>query len=114
MAPSLERTTHKTICCYCGVGCGILIHKHRDGTMKLEGDPDYPVNQGKLCSKGINLLHTALDQSDRLQVPQLRHSRDHNLADVTWEEAITKAAKVFQSLIARYGPDSVGFYVSGQ
>jgi formate dehydrogenase major subunit len=41
-----------TICCYCSVGCGALVHTYDDGTIKIEGDPDHPINEGTLCPKG--------------------------------------------------------------
>lgn len=106
--------TVKSTCCYCGVGCGILLSRSRDGKVSVAGDPDHPVNRGKLCSKGLNLHHTVVDQRDRLTVPQMRDSRAHPLREVSWDEALDRAAAVFRSLIGRYGPDSVAFYVSGQ
>jgi len=106
--------TYKSTCCYCGVGCGILVTKTRDGRIGVEGDPDHPVNRGRLCSKGRNLHHTVMDQRDRLTVPQMRDSRAHPLRNVTWDEALDRTAAVFRTLIDRYGSESVAFYVSGQ
>jgi len=42
-----------TICCYCAVGCGAIVESYADGTIKIEGDPDHPINEGALCSKGL-------------------------------------------------------------
>lgn len=67
-----------------------------------------------LCSKGMNLHYVVSDQQDRMLYPQLRASRQHPLERVSWDTALTRAAAVFKSLIRQYGPDSVGFYVSGQ
>ena len=105
---------HKTVCSYCGVGCGIKIRKSNKGRLQLEGDPDYPVNKGMLCSKGMNLHYTTMDQSDRLLKPQMRWSRRHPMQDVDWDTAINRAAAVFKTFIREHGPDSVGLYVSGQ
>jgi ferredoxin-nitrate reductase len=104
----------KTTCCYCGVGCGIVVRQTRGGKLTVEGDPDHPVNRGMLCSKGLNLHHTAMDVRDRLLVPQVRDSRGAPLHEATWDEALDKAAAVFRTLIAKHGPESVAFYVSGQ
>lgn len=41
-----------TICCYCSVGCGAIVSVYEDGTLKIEGDPEHPINEGALCSKG--------------------------------------------------------------
>ncbi|MEN9359598.1 MAG: hypothetical protein RL095_1133 [Verrucomicrobiota bacterium] len=88
---------------------------HQDGRgLTVAGDPDHPSSRGQLCSKGMNLHHTVADRSDRLLVPQMRSARHHPLQDVTWDEAMFRAAAVFRSIIARHGPDSVGLFVSGQ
>lgn len=105
---------HKTICSYCGVGCGIQVEKDANGTLKVEGDPDYPVNKGMLCSKGKNLNYVTQDTSDRILHPQMRWSKQHPLQKVSWDTAFNRAAAVFKSIMERHGPDSVGFYVSGQ
>ncbi|WP_010179103.1 nitrate reductase [Aquimarina agarilytica] len=107
-------TSHKTTCSYCGVGCGIVASKDANGAITVEGDKDHPVNKGKLCSKGMNLHHVVQDKSDRLVEPQMRWSRNHDLQDVSWDTALDRAAAVFGSIIKKYGPNSVGFYVSGQ
>lgn len=104
----------KTTCSYCGVGCGMVVKKDRKNNIRIEGDKDHPVNKGMLCSKGLNLHYAIADRSDRLLHPSMRWSRHHPLERVSWESAIARSAAVFKSLIEKYGPDSVGFYVSGQ
>ncbi|WP_128545505.1 nitrate reductase [Larkinella soli] len=104
----------KSTCSYCGVGCGILVHQDRNGRLRVEGDPSHPVNRGQLCSKGMNLHYTVMDTSDRLLYPQMRENRSMPLERVGWDTALERAAAVFRSLITRFGPDSVGFYASGQ
>lgn len=107
-------TTHKTTCCYCGVGCGLLVSRDQRGNIKVSGDPDHPVNKGMLCSKGMNLHYTVMDQSDRLLYPELRKHRDRERERVSWDEAMDHVAERFRDIIAQHGPDAVGFYVSGQ
>jgi len=107
-------SSYKSTCSYCGVGCGIKVSKDANGTVTVEGDEDHPVNQGKLCSKGMNLHHVVQDKTDRLLNPQMRWSKNHDLQDVSWEQALDRSAAVFSSIIKKYGPNSVGFYVSGQ
>ncbi|UII22404.1 nitrate reductase [Fulvivirga ligni] len=109
-----NKKTYKSTCSYCGVGCGVKVSIDKQGKIDLEGDETYPVNQGKLCSKGMNLHYTVMEKSDRLLFPQMRGSKNHPLARVSWDDAINRAAAVFKTLIAMHGPDSVGFYVSGQ
>jgi ferredoxin-nitrate reductase len=107
-------TQVKTTCSYCGVGCGIIAKKDDRGRLQVEGDPEHPVNKGMLCSKGRNLNYVVQDQTDRILYPEMRLHRSHSRRRVTWERAIQRAAAVFKSIIAEHGPDSVGFYVSGQ
>jgi ferredoxin-nitrate reductase len=103
-----------TTCCYCGVGCGIVVHKDKKGTVTVEGDTEHPVNRGMLCSKGITLHHTVNDKSDRLVHPQMRYNKSMPLQRVSWDAALDRTAAVFKTFIEKYGPDSVAFYVSGQ
>ena len=110
----LKKKTHKTVCSYCGVGCGILVDVDSKGKIEVDGDPEYPSNKGMLCSKGRNLNYVAQDTSDRIMHPEMRGSRNHPLQKVSWDTAFERAAAVFKSIIAKHGPDSVGFYVSGQ
>lgn len=111
---TLAKETYKTTCSYCGVGCGVVVNKDRYGRISVEGDKDHPANRGMLCSKGMNLHHVVSDASDRLTQPMMRWGRSHPLQKVSWDDAMTRAAAIFKSIIQKYGPDSVGFYVSGQ
>lgn len=106
--------THQTTCCYCGVGCGIVVRQEPTGRLTVEGDPQHPSNRGMLCSKGMNLHYTVMDQSDRLLYPQMRLNRSMPMQRVSWDAALERTAAVFRTLIQKYGPDSVAFYVSGQ
>lgn len=107
-------TKHQTTCCYCGVGCGIVVSQEANGRLSVEGDKDHPSNRGLLCSKGMNLHYTVMDQTDRLLYPQMRGNRSMPMQRVSWDTALDRAAAVFRTLIDKYGPDSVAFYVSGQ
>ncbi len=104
----------KTTCCYCGVGCGVVVHKDRQGKISVEGDKDHPVNRGMLCSKGMNLHYTVNDQSDRLLYPEMRYNKNSPKQRVSWDQALERTAAVFKTMINKYGPDSVAFYASGQ
>lgn len=104
----------KSTCSYCGVGCGVIIEKNARGQIKVSGDESHPVNKGMLCSKGINLHYAVTDRSDRLLYPEMRWGRNQPRQRVGWDTALDRASAVFKTLIDKYGPDSVGFYVSGQ
>ena len=103
-----------SVCCYCGVGCGVLVKKDSKGSITVQGDPSYPVNKGMLCNKGMNLHYTVNDKSDRLLYPQMRYNKSMPMQRVSWDNALERTAAVFQTFIQKYGPDSVAFYVSGQ
>ncbi|MBJ6144615.1 nitrate reductase [Hymenobacter sp. BT559] len=112
--PTPSTTTVPSTCCYCGVGCGVLVEPLKNGDVAVVGNPAYPVNKGALCSKGLNLQYTVNDRSERLLYPQMRYSKSRPLQRVSWDEALQRTAAVFQTFIEQYGPDSVAFYASGQ
>jgi ferredoxin-nitrate reductase len=103
-----------TTCCYCGVGCGVVVHKDRNGKLTVEGDKEHPVNRGMLCSKGMNLHYTVMDRSDRLLHPEMRLNKNLQRQRVSWDAALDRTVAVFKTLIDKYGPESVAFYASGQ
>ncbi len=109
-----KNNSYKTTCCYCGVGCGMVVQKDKLGRLTVEGDQDHPVNKGMLCSKGMNLHYTVNDTTDRLLYPEMRYSRNQPRQRVSWDVALERTAAVFKTLIEKYGPDSVAFYASGQ
>lgn len=42
----------RSICPYCGVGCGQLVYHRGDEVISIEGDPQSPISRGHLCPKG--------------------------------------------------------------
>jgi assimilatory nitrate reductase catalytic subunit len=97
----------RTTCPYCGVGCGVIAKVEDDGHVSVRGDPDHPANFGRLCSKGSALAET-IDLDGRLLAPQIASET------VEWDAALDLVAQRFSETIAKHGPDSVAFYVSGQ
>ncbi|QKJ31100.1 molybdopterin-dependent oxidoreductase [Mucilaginibacter mali] len=113
-SPGKNITSLTSTCCYCGVGCGVVVNKEKNGDITVSGNKDYPVNKGMLCSKGMNLHYTVNDKSDRLLYPQMRYNKSMPLQRVSWDDALERTAAVFKTFIEKYGPDSVAFYASGQ
>ena len=103
----------KSICCYCGVGCGLLIDTEQGTISSVRGDPDHPANEGRLCTKGAS-LHLTTRPDYRVLHPELRPQRGQPRLRVAWDEALDFAAQRFAEIIAAHGPDSVAFYLSGQ
>ena len=106
----------KSTCCYCGTGCGVIIDSVGANVIDVRGDPDHPANFGKLCTKGSTLALTMSPsaQSGRARYPQMRKSRDQPRTRNDWDTTLDHLADRFANTIRQYGPDSVGFYVSGQ
>ncbi|MGA2990370.1 MAG: nitrate reductase [Candidatus Korobacteraceae bacterium] len=100
----------KSVCRYCGTGCGLYIGVQNGKVMAVKGDTENH-NKGLLCLKGF-LLPQIMSAPDRLQHPLIR--KNGNLERATWDEAMTLVASKFQESIQKYGPDSIGFYGSGQ
>ena len=100
-------TAIHTTCAYCGVGCGIRATVTGERTVEIAGDPDHPANHGRLCSKGTHLGET-VGLEGRLLAPMIGNRR------AGWDKALDLVAKRFKETIARHGPNSVAFYVSGQ
>ncbi len=103
----------KSTCCYCGVGCGLLIESENNQILGVRGDPEHPANFGRLCTKGATLQQSALPDY-RLLAPELRVERGAVRRRASWDEALDLAANRFADIIRAHGPDSVAFYLSGQ
>ena len=106
------QTTAST-CCYCGVGCGVLIEHDGEHVLNVTGDPNHPANLGRLCSKG-STLHKTGDLAARALYPELRLGKGLSRSRTDWDSAMGHAAEIFGRTIAEHGPDSVAFYISGQ
>ena len=106
-------TSTPSVCCYCGVGCGVLIESEGGHITGVRGDPAHPANFGRLCSKG-STLHLTARAEGRLLHPELRETRAALRRRASWDEALSHAADRFAQIIARHGPDAVAFYISGQ
>ncbi|MGP2657749.1 molybdopterin oxidoreductase family protein [Malaciobacter sp. WC5094] len=94
----------KSVCGYCGVGCGLEFDES-----KLLGDVAYPVNEGKVCSKGVSEL-VSIQTPTRLLRPMIRDTINSEFRISTWKESIQKIS----SKIKHVNKDKVGFYLSGQ
>jgi assimilatory nitrate reductase catalytic subunit len=99
------------------VGCGVIIESQGKQITCVRGDPEHPANFGRLCSKGATLHLSAtqdVTQQTRLLLPQLRSQRTSGFTNVSWDTALQQAGQQIAQVVAQYGPDAVGFYVSGQ
>ena len=100
----------KSVCRYCGTGCGLYIGVRDGKIFAVKGDKEN-FNKGFLCLKGF-LLPQIVTAPTRLLHPLVR--KDGKLVKASWDEAMSLVAARFKEAIEKHGPDSVGFYGSGQ
>lgn len=102
---------HKSVCRYCGVGCGVMLGVEDGVPVGIRGDKENTVNGGLLCVKGF-YLHKAITAQNRLLHPLVR--KNGQLVQASWDEAMGLVARRFREVIGAHGPDAVAFYGSGQ
>jgi len=96
----ISRTTEtRSICPYCAVSCGVIIHTLGDkaknvkgSVVHIEGDPDHPISRGSLCPKGITLKED-IANANRLTKPKVRKPGSNKWEDISWDEAIAGIAR---------------------
>lgn len=108
----------RTVCSYCGVGCGLVLDVGRgpDGrrtVLKASGDKAHPANAGRLCTKGATTADM-LAAPGRLTTALVRDDRGEEPAPVPVADAIAETAARLRAIVDEHGPDAVAFYVSGQ
>ncbi len=81
-----------TICPFCAVGCGIICHTAGGKVINTEGDPDHPINEGTLCSKGA-ALYQIINNPARLTKPHYRAPGASEWKQVEWDWALDEIAK---------------------
>jgi anaerobic selenocysteine-containing dehydrogenase len=101
----------KTTCGYCSVGCGMMIGVRDGKAVTARGNPNHPVNRGKLCPKGL-AEHYVLSAENRAVHPLLRVN--NVLTRVSWDAAIETMACEFRRVSEQYGPQAVGVIGTGQ
>jgi Fe-S-cluster-containing dehydrogenase component/formylmethanofuran dehydrogenase subunit B len=79
-------TYYASTCRECAVGCGIIVETRDGRAIKIEGNPDHPVNRGALCARGQSALQ-GLYNPDRFQGPMKRQG--NALVATTWEDALS-------------------------
>ena len=97
----------KTICSYCGVGCGIILGVRQGIIVNTRGDVDNPVNKGRLCVKGRFGYHY-VNHPERLKSPLIK--RNGKFIEATWDEALGLVA----SKLANYRGDQFAFITSAK
>ncbi|OQX19498.1 MAG: formate dehydrogenase [Desulfobulbaceae bacterium A2] len=95
------RTQHtketNTVCPYCSVGCGIIVHTINGKPVYTEGDASSPLNKGSLCSKGSAVLQLYTSK-ERLKYPLYRAAGSSEWKRVSWEWTFHELAKKVKKL----------------
>lgn len=103
----------RSVCPYCGVGCGIVMSVADGKVGKISGDKQHPSNFGRLCTKGLT-AHLPLTAAGRMNDAYVRQQRSQQPARTGIDQAIAAAAARLRGIIDQHGPDAVALYVSGQ
>jgi sulfite reductase (NADPH) flavoprotein alpha-component len=110
--------TVRTVCSYCGVGCGMVLDIEKDPAgvpriRRVRGDKDHPANFGRLCTKGASSAEM-LVADGRLGTGLVRTARGERPEPTGVDTAIARTARRLRSILDEHGPDALSMYVSGQ
>ncbi len=98
----------KSVCRSCHGGCGALMHVQDGELIKVEGDPDSPLNKGRLCPIGI-ATKDLVYHPDRLKYPMRRKGKrgSGEWERISWEEALKEIADKLQAIKEEFGPEAI-------
>ncbi|RWX54696.1 formate dehydrogenase subunit alpha [Photobacterium chitinilyticum] len=102
----------KTICPFCGVGCGICLKV--DGQQKLTGvepQASHPISRGKLCEKGWSTAY-AVHPDNRITQPLKRIT--NKFQPISWDEALSLICDSLKVIFEEAGPEAVGVISSAR
>ncbi|WP_017524951.1 molybdopterin-containing oxidoreductase family protein [Pusillimonas noertemannii] len=104
--------TFKVVCRMCHGGCGTIVKRSRGKIIEVAGDPDHPVNHGKLCSKAGQPSIDQLYHKDRLNYPLIRAGErgDGQWRQATWDEALDHIAARLLRIKQEHGAEAISFF----
>jgi len=110
-------TSTKTLCPYCGVGCGLEVAPVGQPAAETEnylvkGDRAHPSSKGMVCVKGATIADAM--HKNRLLYPMLRDALDEPFRRVSWDEALDAIAQRIRHVVDTQGPEAICMYGSGQ
>lgn len=109
---------HKSVCRFCGTGCGLMVGVRDGRVVATKGDPEAPVNRGLNCVKGY-FNAKIMYGKDRLTQPLMRmkdgkFDKSGRFEPVTWETALSEMAKHLRAAYEKKGPEGISIIGSGQ
>ncbi|MEV7032935.1 bifunctional nitrate reductase/sulfite reductase flavoprotein subunit alpha [Streptomyces sp. NPDC093272] len=115
---STDTATVRTVCSYCGVGCGLVLDvgsgpDGRRTVLGASGDKAHPANRGRLCTKGATTADL-LAAPGRLTTALVRPARGEQAVPAALDAAVAETARRLRATVDEHGPDAVALYVSGQ
>ena len=100
-----QSTYYASTCRECPAGCGIIVRTEQGRALKVEGNPNNPINYGKTCARGQVTLQ-GLYNPDRIRKPVRQEGRGSlQFSDIRWDEAV----KVVQAALQGNQPEQVAF-----
>jgi len=100
-------TFYATTCKECSAGCGLIVRTQEGRAIKVEGNPDHPVNKGKVCSRGLTTVQGVYNP-DRVTGPQKRTRGTRSFSSMEWIDSINVVAAGLKN------PQSTAFLVGLQ
>ncbi|MBT2656206.1 molybdopterin-dependent oxidoreductase [Bacillus sp. ISL-18] len=97
----------KTICGYCGTGCGLVLEVADNKIVKIRGDKEAPVSKGQTCVKGA-FAYEYVHAKSRLTSPLIRVSGQ--LMKATWEEAYQYIANKLSEIKTTWGSNAISMF----
>lgn len=102
-----ETSTVKTICGYCGTGCGLLVEVKDNRITKIRGDKEAPVNKGQTCVKGA-FAYNYVHADGRLKSPLIR--KNGELVETSWETALQYIADKLSHIKEHFGSNAISLF----
>jgi len=92
----------------CHGGCGVLVHVENGKVVKVKGDPQSPLNKGKMCIKGLSSIEH-LYHPNRLKYPLKRKGKrgEGKWTRISWDEALSVVKENIEAVRDQYGIESV-------
>jgi len=97
----------RSICPYCGVGCGLKLEVINNILVRVEPDPSHIVSRGHVCGKG-STAHEPIYSWDRLLYPLKK--KKGVFVRISWDEAIKEISEKLLEIKKKYGEQTIGFY----
>jgi anaerobic selenocysteine-containing dehydrogenase len=87
---------YATTCAECPAGCGLIMRTYQGRAIKAEGNPNHPVNRGKICPRGLTAVQ-GLYNPDRITGPRRQQRGGQGLEELDWEAATGIVADALQN-----------------